>query len=344
MIVRARAPLRIGFAGGGTDLSPYVEEHGGLVLNATIDRFAYATLRFPAERVLRVQSLDLDAAESYALGEALPEDGKLDLIKGCLARLVPEGNALDSGLELYLETDAPPGSGLGASSALVVATIGALRKWRHLSMDNYEMAHLAWEIERRDVGIPGGLQDQYAAVFGGFNLIEFRGPRDVLVNPLRIPFHIVNELQYNSLLVFTGHTRRSSSIIEAQVAGYVDAKPGVVEAMHRMKTLTIDAKNALLRGRLADLAEILDAEWTEKKRTADTVSNPFLDEMYAEARRCGAIGGKVSGAGGGGFMFLLCPFDRRPNVSQRLAEMGGQAGSVVFEFQGMQSWVWADGD
>src|ERR1700730_5023414 len=174
MIFRARAPLRISFAGGGTDLSPYVNEHGGLVLSATIDRYAYATLRLIPERVIRVNSLDFHTIAHYGLDEPLIYDGKLDLIKACLRRLRHSAEPNGSGLELYLETEAPPGSGLGASSALVVATIGALQTWLRLTMDKYQLAHLAWEIERKDVGIPGGLQDQYAAAFGGFNLIEFR--------------------------------------------------------------------------------------------------------------------------------------------------------------------------
>ena len=219
MIVRARAPLRISFAGGGTDLSPYLDENGGLVLNATIDRYAYATLSFPEEKTLRVTSLDLKTIAHFGLDEPLIYDGKLDLIKACLKRLMPDASEIEGGLELYLETDAPPGSGLGSSSALVVAVIGALRKWRHLVLDDYQIAHLAWEIERHDVGVPGGMQDQYSAAFGGFNLIEFRSTSDVLVNRLRVPRQIITELAYNTLLVFTGTTRQSAHIIEAQMSG-----------------------------------------------------------------------------------------------------------------------------
>ncbi len=339
MLIRGRAPLRISFAGGGTDLSPYLEEKGGVVLNATIDRYAYATLRFPQEREIRVQSLDYKSVAHFGFDEPLAYDGNFDLIKACLTRLRARSDHAEGGLELYLETEAPPGSGLGASSALVVAVIGALKTWRRLAIDKYELARTAWEVERIDVGVPGGMQDQYAAAFGGFNLIEFHTNSDVIVNPLRIEPRIMQELQYNMLLVYTGSTRVSSTIIEAQVAGYVDRKPGVTEAMDRMKALAFDAKDALLTGRLQDLGEILHEEFLAKKRTAASVAPPHIEEMYEEARRRGVIGGKISGAGGGGFMFLYCPYDRKPAVSERLVEMGAQVLPVAFEPEGVQSWV-----
>src|SRR6267143_328656 len=344
MLIRGRAPLRISFAGGGTDLSPYVQEKGGVVLNATIDRYAYATLRFPLERLIRVQSLDYKTVAHFGFDEPLAYDVNFDLVKACLTRLQVCSDTTAGGLELYLETEAPPGSGLGASSAVVVAVIGALRAWRHLSIDKYDIARTAWEVERMDVGVPGGMQDQYAAAFGGFNLIEFHTNSEVIVHPLRIEPRIIQELQYNMLLVFTGSTRASSRIIEAQVSGYVERQPGVADAMDRMKALTFDAKDALLTGRLQDLGEILHEEFLAKKQTAASIAPPFIEEMYDEARRLGVIGGKISGAGGGGFMFLYCPFDRKPAVTERLIEMGAQVLPVAFEPEGVQSWVVDDED
>jgi D-glycero-alpha-D-manno-heptose-7-phosphate kinase len=341
MIFRARAPLRISFAGGGTDLQPYVDQHGGAVLSATIDRFAYATLRLCEDKVFRVRSVDLDTSLDIDLAQPPPFDGNLDLIKGCLRRM-PGDLPSSGGLELYLETDAPPGSGLGASSALVVATIGALAEWQHQSLDRYDLSRLAWEIERKDVGVPGGLQDQYAAAFGGFNLIEFKDSRNVVVNPLRIPSRVLNELEYNMLLVYTGATRVSARIIESQIKGLTDRSPDVTSAMDHMKGLAIAAKDALLTGRLGDFADILHEEWSAKKRTSDSVTTPRIDEMYEEARAHGALGGKVSGAGGGGFMFLYCPFDRKAAVTKRLVELGGNVIPMSFEPEGMQSWAWAD--
>jgi D-glycero-alpha-D-manno-heptose-7-phosphate kinase len=342
VIFRARAPLRISFCGGGTDLAPYVNEHGGLVLNATIDRHAYATLQLRDDRRISVRSLDFKTDLHFSVDEPPPFDGNLDLIKACLRRLSPDSPEEARGLELYLETEAPPGSGLGASSALVVATIGALAEWRRLTLDKYEVARLAWEIERLDVGVPGGLQDQYAASFGGFNLIEFRSDRDALVNPLRIEPRILHELEYNMLLAYTGATRTSSRIIQSQIAGLTGKQRTVVEAMDHMKALTLEAKDALLTGRLEDFARLLHEEWEAKKSTSDSITTTAIDEMYAEARRLGALGGKVSGAGGGGFMFLFCPFDRKPAVSDRMRQLGGEILPMAFVKEGMQSWSWAE--
>ena len=269
-------------------------------------------------------------------------DGNLDLIKGCLRRLNVTDGSLDHGMELFLETEAPPGSGLGASSALVVATLGALTEWRRLKLDRYELARLAWEIERKDVGVPGGVQDQYSAAFGGFNLIEFRSETDVVVNPLRIEARILNELAYNMLLVYTGATRVSASIIESQMTGLEDQASDVTQAMTEMKQLTLLAKDALLTGRLGAFAEILHREWEAKKRTSVQVTNHHLDEMYRQARELGVLGGKVSGAGGGGFMFLFCPFDRKPAVSRRLVEMGAEILPIAFQPVGMESWTWPE--
>lgn len=338
-VIRARAPLRISFCGGGTDLMPYVVDHGGLVLSATVARYAYATLRLLPEPAIRVRSLDYNMIASYGLDEPLIYDGKFDLVKACLQRLRVGPETSDRGLDIYLETDAPPGSGLGSSSALVVAVIGTFRTWRRLALSRYEIADLAYQLERKDVGIAGGLQDQYAAAFGGLNLIEFRAEHDVVVNPLRIDPQVLHELEYNSLLVFTGATRLSSHIIESQVRGYTSRDRGVLEAMNHMKALALEAKDALLRGRLHELGKILHEDWVEKRRTSVSVSNAHIDNLYEEARRCGAVGGKVSGAGGGGFMFLVCPFDRKPSVTQRLSELGAQVSPVEFESEGLQSWA-----
>ncbi len=342
VLVRGRAPLRISFAGGGTDLSPYVDEFGGVVLNATIDRYAYATLQVLPERILRLTSRDLGTVTEYRLSETLGFDGTHDLLLACVRRMVPWLHQLDIGLEFYLETDAPKGAGLGGSSAMVVAMVGALRKWQHVRLNNYQMARIAWEIERKDILIPGGKQDQYAAVFGGFNLIEFRPDASVIVNPLRVEPETVNELQYNMVLVHTGLDRGQSRVIEAQIAGYQEQRSNMLAAMEAMKALTYEAKDALLIGRLRRLGEILHEEWQAKKQTATTVSNSRIDEMYDEARRLGAVGGKISGAGGGGFMFLYCPFTCRAAVVKRLVELGCQEFGFAFEPNGMRSWVWDD--
>jgi D-glycero-alpha-D-manno-heptose-7-phosphate kinase len=316
---------------------PFAAKHGGLVLSSTIRRHAYATLRPLPRRVIRVHALDYGRIASYGLDEPLILDGKSDLVTACLRRL--QVNAQATGFDLFLETDAPPGSGLGASSALVVAVLGAFDSWRHLNLGPYAIAELAYELERKDVRIAGGMQDQYAATFGGFNLIEFHGERNVIVNPLRIDGKVLHELEYNSILVFTGATRLSSRIIDSQLTNISAGRAKVVAALARMKELALEAKAALLQHRLLDLGEILHEEWTHKKSTSSSVSTAEIDRLYDEARRHGALGGKVSGAGGGGFMFLLCPFDRKPAVVKRLTDLGAQVSRVEFGQEGLQSWL-----
>ena len=291
---------------------------------------------------MRVNSRDLNTVADFELGVPLTYDGNLDLIKACINRLLPSMASHEAGIELHIETEAPPGSGLGASSALVVAVVGAFCRWRHIELDDYDLAHLAWEIEREDLGVPGGMQDQYAATFGGFNFIEFRGGRDVLVNQLRLPTRTVNELQYNLVLVFTGNTRTSARIIEAQVAGYERHLRDVVAAFDRIKALTVAAKEALLKGKLNDLGALLHEEWLEKKRTAHSVTTDHVEELYDEARKAGALGGKLSGAGGGGFMFLYCPAERKRAVTERLTVLGAQVLPIAFTHEGLVSWSWTD--
>lgn len=346
-LYRARAPLRISFAGGGTDVSPYAEERGGLVLNATVDKYAYATLRVRDEPAIVIKSLDYHTIAKFDLDQPLVYDGQLDLVKATIRRL----QGLESspartlkeilngrqGFELFLHTDAPPGSGLGASSAVVVAILGAFSQWLGLPLTNYEIAALAYQIERVDLGIKGGRQDQYAAAFGGFNLIEFYGER-VIVNQLRIPEAVLNELHYSLMLFYTGGTRLSAHIIDSQTSGFVERREEVVAAMDSIKQLTLETKNALLQGRLEDFGALLHQSWVNKKKMAASISNPRIDEMYAEARRLGALGGKISGAGGGGYMFLYCPYETQSAIAQRLEELGALLVSFSFEKNGLQSW------
>nr|MBC7245817.1 GHMP kinase [Chloroflexota bacterium] len=335
MIIRSKAPLRISFAGGGTDVEPYLSERGGAVLSTTIDKYAYGSLRFRTDRQITVTSLDYDVVARYKLNEPLIYDGNLDLVKAVIRRLNREDS--EQGLDLFLHSDAPPGSGLGSSSAVVVALIGLFKHWLHLPLTNYEIADLAYQIERLDLGIKGGKQDQYAATFGGFNFIEFY--RDAtIVNPLRVPPDVLNELHYNLLLCYTGKTRLSARIIDTQVQGYVQRQEEVVHAMDELKRIAIDLKNALLQGRLNDFGVLLHEGWMNKKKMAAQISDPNIDELYETARKHGALGGKMSGAGGGGYMFFYCQFDRKHIVAAELERMGAQVVNFGFDFAGLQTW------
>jgi D-glycero-alpha-D-manno-heptose-7-phosphate kinase len=335
VIIRSKAPLRISFAGGGTDVEPYLSERGGLVLSTTIDKYAYGSLRFRDDRQVKVISLDYNIAVNYELDEPIVYDGKLDLVKAVLCRLNGSNHA--QGLDFFLHSDAPPGSGLGSSSTVVVALIGLFKQWLHLPITNYELADLAYQIERTDLGIRGGKQDQYSATFGSFNFIEFT--RDVtIVNPLRIPADVLNELHYNLVLCYTGRTRLSAGIIDSQVDAYVQRRADVVKAMDSLKAVTIDLKNALLQGRLLDFGGLLHEAWMCKKLFADQISTPEIDELYEAARKNGAIGGKISGAGGGGHMFFYCDFAKKHVLAECLQRMGARIVDFNFDAAGLQTW------
>jgi len=335
MLMRSKAPLRISFAGGGTDVPPYSTERGGCVLSTTIDKHAYGSLRLRDGKGITIHSLDYDIVAKYVVEEDLEYDGKLDLVKAVIRHM--NGHINGKGLEIYLHNDAPPGSGLGSSSTLVVALLGLFKHWLHLPLTDYEMADLAYRIERVELGIEGGLQDQYAAVFGGFNFIEFYGPT-VIVNPLRISPAIWHELEYCLLLCYTGKTRRSDNIIKTMVTNYEHGREDTIAALDQLKEIAVQMKNALLRGRLDDFGALLHEGWLCKKRTARKVTNPHIDTLYEAARRRGALGGKLLGAGGGGYLLLHCPFDRKHLIAEELERLGGQVVKFAFEQNGLETW------
>jgi len=332
MIFRAKAPLRIGFGGGGTDVPPYPEERGGVVLSATIDKYAYCSLATRDDEVVNVTSLDYDLVTRYPLNDKLEYDGKLDLVKAATKVM-----GMENGVDLFLHSDVPPGSGLGTSSTMTVALVGAIRHWLRLPLSDYDIAELAYRIERQEAGIKGGKQDQYAASFGGFNFIEFLGEKTI-VNPLRIKREIINELEYRLMLCYTGKTRLSAGIIDDQVKGYIEKKEDVVRALDETKASAIAMKNALLLGQIDEFGSLLHQTWLSKKRFTPKMTDTHIDELYDVARQNGAIGGKLLGAGGGGYLLLLCEFDKRNILAQKLEEYGGKIANFAFESNGLQTW------
>ncbi len=336
---RAKAPLRISFAGGGTDVPPFCTREGGCVLNATVNRYAYGKLRPRKDKNVQIDSVDFGVSLNYEAPYVPAYDGKLDLIKAAIQKL---GGQDSNGFDLFLHSDAPPGSGLGSSSTLMVAVVGLLREFKNLPLTDYEIAHLAYTIERKDLGIDGGLQDQYAATFGGFNFIEFHDDQ-VVVNPLRIKQDIVNELEHNLVLCYTGKTRPSDRIIEDQMRRYGKGEQETVEGLRLQKALATEMKTRLLQGRLRDFGGLLHDAWESKKKLSPKITTPEINELYEEARRHGALGGKITGAGGGGYMLFYCLFERRHRVAERLRQMGGQVSEFAFEFHGLQTWGVFDG-
>jgi len=338
MIIRSKAPLRLGLAGGGSDVSPYSDIYGGAILNATVNMYAYASIKPTSDGKIVINSLDKNKKLEFNSVEKIEIDGCLDLVKGIYNRIVSEFTKKPLSFELTTSADAPPGSGLGTSSTLVVAILGAFTEWLQLPLGEYDLAKLAYEIERVDLGMAGGKQDQYAATFGGVNFMEFYENDKVIVNPLRVNESILNELAINLILYNTETSRLSSTIIEAQSKNVIEKNPEPIEAMHKLKEQAVMMKEAVLKGELDKIGNILNFGWQNKKKMATGISNELIDNIYDAAVNNGATGGKISGAGGGGFMIFYCPNNTRFRVIEALKQFGGKPQRYEFTNKGLTTW------
>lgn len=339
MIVRSRAPLRLGLAGGGTDVAPYCDLFGGQVMNVAINRFAYATLdESPGGHV------EFHAKDAGVTGRCQPdavclEPGPLLLMQGVYLRICQSFlGGRRPALRIRAHSDAPPGSGLGSSSTMVVALVGAFNEYFGLALGDYDIAHLAYEIERIDLGLSGGKQDQYAAAFGGFNFIEFYADDRVIVNPLRVKDWVWAELEASLVLYFTGVSRSSAEIIDEQSRNIEQGNEQAIMASHRLKLEAVQMKEALLRGDLRRLAEVMQAGWVAKKGIASSVNNPMIDALERVAFQHGATAAKISGAGGGGFMMFMCDPAERIGLVHALAAQGGTLWDTRFTSHGASAW------
>lgn len=338
MIIRSKAPLRLGLAGGGSDVSPYSDLYGGNVLNATINLSAYCTIQPLQLPVLRVNAADAGIMTEVSMGTGPANSGAL-LIDGVLRRVINDFGPLPSpGFSITTYNDAPAGSGLGTSSTMVVCILKCFAEWMGIPLGDYELARLAYEIERKDLGLAGGKQDQYAAAFGGFNFMEFLPSDMVIVNPLRVKDWIVAELEASMLLYFTGRSRFGADIIAQQQEATRSGSAKAVEAMHRIKQSAIDMKLALLQGDMSSFARILGSAWEDKKKMADAITNPMIQEAFDVAIAAGAISGKVSGAGGGGFMMLMVAPEKRMAVMEAMQSLPGKVVPFQFTDKGAVAW------
>lgn len=341
MIIRSKAPLRIGLAGGGTDVSPYSDIYGGAILNATVSMYAYATIEPTNDGKIVFDSLNRKLQVEFdSVLELEIDHSPFDLFKGIYNRIVKDYVKRPLSFKLSTYVDAPPGSGMGASSTLVTAIVGAFTEWLKLPLGEYDIAWLAFVVERMDLNMAGGKQDQYAATFGGVNYMEFFDQNKVIVNPLRIKNKYLNELAYNIVLYYTETSRSSAAIIEKQQLNVRSKNEQSIESMHKLKQGAVKMKEFLLKGDLDAIGRLLDESWRFKKQIATGISNPTIDSIYDTAMDAGALGGKISGAGGGGFMFFYCPGETRHKVIDALSnDYGGQVKRYQFTKNGLASWT-----
>ena len=336
MIVRSKAPLRLGLAGGGSDLNTYCDEFGGFVLNASISLYVHCTIEETNDHLISFNALDLE--ESIELPSCLSIDlnGHMDLFKGIYNRLVKDYIKKPLSFNLYTYSDVPSGSGLGGSSTLVVAVIKAFVEWLNLPLGEYDIARLAFEIEREDIGIVGGAQDQYAATFGGFNFMEFYRDKKVIVNPLRIKGWVIDELEASTVLYYTNITRQASQIEEEKKS--LLKKSDSLEAMHEVKKDAFLMKEYLLKYDLENFARLLGKSWNAKKRVSKTITNSEINRIHKLAIDQGAYSGKVSGAGGGGFMFFMINPTKKVNLINHLNKQQGKVINFHFVKHGTKGW------
>jgi D-glycero-alpha-D-manno-heptose-7-phosphate kinase len=330
MLIRSRAPLRLGLAGGGTDVSPYCDQYGGAVLNVTINKFAYCTIETGFNDVLFYD------ANSNSSGGLESRDARMAIPIGVTKRIISLVGELP-GFHMTVYNDAPMGSGLGGSSTMAVTILKCFEEWLKLALGEYDLAHIAWDIERNDLSLAGGKQDQYAAAFGGINYIEFFEGNKVIVNPLRVKRWIQCELEDSLLLYFTGKSRQSAYIIGQQISAI--ERNDSLQAMHDLKKGAVNMKEAILTGNFAKFADSLNEGWEAKKRTSDAISNDNMDEIYNAVLKAGGKAGKISGAGGGGFFMFFIEPTRREHIKEVLASFGGAVSAVQFTDDGTRGWT-----
>lgn len=331
--ILATAPLRISFVGGGTDFPHYFERHGGAVLSATIDHAARVRVVPRSDRQVRIRSLDLGHLVEYHLEEAPEYDGVMDLPKAAIARM-----GVASGLDVDIESAAPPGSGLGGSSALVTACVAALAMLTDRELERADLARLAYGIEREDLGIAGGWQDQYAAAFGGFNLLEFGTGGAVAVVPLELSDGKLADLRSHLMLCYTGHVRTDLGLIHDQIRMYEDGREDTIVGMKQLHAMAYETKFEIEAGNLDRLGPLLRQAFESKKLMNPHITRGTpIERLFEAAARAGASGGKICGAGGGGYLLLACRPESQPAVRASLERLGGQFADFAFRRDGAEA-------
>ena len=329
IISKAKSPVRISFAGGGTDLTNYFKLENGVVLNTTINKFSHAILQKRSDSKIVINSDDFKIKLKFNSIKDIDYDGQLNLIKAVIKLLNPS-----FGFELFTYSDVPPGSGLGGSAVVLSAIIGVFNNFRINKLNSHDIAELAFQAERIELGLSGGWQDQYATVFGGFNFMEFT-EKENIINPLRISEDILNELEDSLILCYSGINHNSGDIHNNQKENMLKEK----EFAEVTKNIAYEMKSRLLKGQLDDFGELLHKAWTIKKNFSAKISNQSLDEIYKFAIEKGALGGKLLGAGGGGYFLFYVPTFKKLDLINLLEEKGYKIDTFTFDKIGLRSWI-----
>ncbi len=317
MTLISRSPVRISFGGGGTDLASYYEKYGGVVVSASINKYIYTVLEMRLDDRIQIISSDLQLNQTVSDAYHLKYGEGLDIPVAVLKHF-----NVQRGLNIFMASEIPPGTGLGSSGAVTVNMINTINQLERLKLGKKEMAELAYKIEFHDLGMPIGKQDEYASAFGGINFIKFNRNGTTEVESLKIPREVKLRLENDVMLFFTGRTRESSKILRSQDRSTKDKSGHVVESLHAIKQVAYDVKKAIESGDLMEFGRLLDHSWQTKKNLAQGITNPRIDKLMGIAKKNGAMGGKLTGAGGGGYMMLFCEKANQNKVTKALRAEG----------------------
>ena len=333
MIIRSKAPFRVSFGGGGTDMAPFCIEHGGCVISTTIDRHVYITLKPRVDKNIHVFSINLNKDFEFKIGDR-DYSTEFELFKGIINVL-----EVEDGFDIIVYSELPAGSGMGGSSSLSVALIGALNRYYNLELSKHAIAQKAYDIERIELEQKGGYQDQFAAVYGGLNFMEFK--KDINIIPINASEDMINELQFRLILCYVGGSHFSSDIQDEVLQGYEIEKKSFIDSMQDLKDVAHSMRNIVESNdlnRLDEFGKLLHKGWLAKKSLSDKISNKNIENFYLTSRKLGVLGGKLLGAGGGGHLLLFSEPNQKPIIMRELEKIGGKIVNFHFNPKGLEVW------
>ena len=333
MIIRAKAPFRVSFGGGGTDMAPYCMDHGGCVISTTIDRHVYVSIVPREDKLVRVQSPSTNKETSFKFGDRNYSEN-FELFKGIINHL-----NIEDGFDIVMHSELPPGSGMGGSSSLAVALIGAFNEYYDFQLNPHQIAQKAFDVERIELEQKGGYQDQFAASYGGFNFIEFTN--QVKVTPIKTSEEMKNELHYRFILCYVGGSHFSSDIQDEVLKGYTFERKSYMEAMQELKDVAHAMRNVVESqdtGKLSSFGELMHRGWLAKKSLSSKISNKNIENFYLVSKEFGVLGGKLLGAGGGGHLLLFSDPNKKYDIIHQLEKIGGKVIKFHFNPKGLEVW------